>query len=71
MLVFHFKLLLASVKLPGKIQLKDQYFAPIPIESREYLTKKANEIFCLISVFTGVNRGIGNEKAHQNIDGFL
>jgi hypothetical protein len=71
MLVFRFKLLTASVKLPGKVQLKDQYFAPITIENREYLTKKVNDIFELISVFVGANRGIGNEKTHQNIDGFF
>ena len=35
----------------------------------EYLTKKVNGIFELISVFVEFNEGVENEKTHQNVDG--
>ena len=40
-------------------------------ENREYLTKKVNGIFELISVFTGGEEGSKNQKTHQNVDGFF
>ncbi len=43
----------------------------IRAKNREYLTKKVNGVFELISVVTGGNEGSKNEKTHQNVDGFL
>jgi site-specific DNA recombinase len=57
-----------------KIRIQNLVFPEglsIRAENREYLTKKVNGIFELISVFIGVEGGIKNEKTHQNVDGFL
>ncbi|WP_428831837.1 recombinase family protein [Flavobacterium yafengii] len=57
-----------------KIRIQNLVFPEglsIRAENREYLTKKVNGIFELISVFIRVEEGIKNEKTHQNVDGFL
>ncbi|MFV8368228.1 hypothetical protein [Flavobacterium sp. LB2R40] len=57
-----------------KIRIQNLVFPKdlsIRAENREYLTKKVNGIFELISVFVGVEGGSENEKTHQNLDGFF
>ncbi len=59
--------------IENKIRIQKLIFPEglsIRVENREYLTKKVNGIFQLISMFVGVEEGSENEKTHQNIDGF-
>ncbi len=59
--------------IENKIRIQKLIFPEglsIRVENREYLTKKVNGIFQLISMFVGVEEGSENEKTHQNVDGF-
>ena len=59
--------------IENKIRIQKLIFPEglsIRAENREYLTKKVNGIFELISIFVGVEEGSENEKTHQNVDGF-
>ena len=56
----------------NKIRIQNLVFPQglsIRAKNREYLTKKVNGVFDLISVFVGVEEGSKNEKTHQNVDG--
>ena len=58
----------------NKIRIQNLVFPQglsIRAKNREYLTKKVNGIFDLISMFVGVEEGSENEKTHQNVDGFF
>ena len=60
--------------MEDKIRIQNLVFPEglsIRAENREYLTKKVNGIFELISVFIWVEEGVKNEKNHQNVDGFF
>ena len=58
--------------IEDKIRIQNLVFPQglfIRAKNREYLTKKVNGVFGLISVFTGGEKGSKNEKTHQNVDG--
>ncbi|MFV8327290.1 recombinase family protein [Flavobacterium sp. ZS1P14] len=55
-----------------KIRIQNLVFPQglsIRAKNREYLTKKVNGVFDLISVFTGGEEGGENQKTHQKVDG--
>ena len=59
--------------IENKIRIQKLIFPEglsIRAENREYLTKKVNGIFELISMFVGVEEDSENEKTHQHFDGF-